>query len=306
MKLLRVQVQNYRSIVDSEIVDIDDRVTVIIGKNEQGKTNFLRGLASFNEKYNYVSSDLPHHLLSSFENQKKFKIPIVTIWLSLNFDERSELSSIVSDIKDFEEIKITKFFDGHYDYLTINHEGVKAPLEFATPNIDTQVSHLANIATGLKNKLNDHSTRQPSFTPNLRQSVLHIDNFLGANFKEQSQIENLIKSMITALLGIPGTDQPILDDINAAARELQVKLLEIQRIIQQDRQLLFKSQIPKFVFHSTSLDQIPNYVTLVDFLKDTENTSKGMFHLCQAAGLSSQKIQELSAIPDAADREPFG
>ena len=127
MKLLRVQVQNYRSIVDSEIVDIDDRVTVIIGKNEQGKTNFLRGLASFNEKYNYVSSDLPHHLLSSFENQKKFKIPIVTIWLSLNFDERSELSSIVSDIKDFEEIKITKFFDGHYDYLTINHEGVEPP-----------------------------------------------------------------------------------------------------------------------------------------------------------------------------------
>ena len=44
MRFCKVRVQNYRSIVDSGNVEIEDGVTVVIGKNEQGKTNFLRAL----------------------------------------------------------------------------------------------------------------------------------------------------------------------------------------------------------------------------------------------------------------------
>jgi len=44
MKLIKAQVQTYRSIVDSGTVDIEERVTVVIGKNEQGKTTFLRSI----------------------------------------------------------------------------------------------------------------------------------------------------------------------------------------------------------------------------------------------------------------------
>jgi len=305
MKLLQAQVQNFRSIVDSEIVEIDDRVTVLIGKNEQGKTNFLRGLASFNEKYLYSPGDLPHHLRPSLESKKSSDIPIVTLWLALNSEEINELSTVANDIKDLNVIKITRYYDGHYVYSGLDSAGVEAALEFTPPSIDAEVQELIAVATGLKAKLTSHAARLTTFAPYVQQSLLHIENFLEANFKEHAQIENLIKTMTTALMGVPGIDQPILDDINAATRDLQAKWSEIQRIVQRDKQSPFKSKIPKFIFHSTSLDQIPNHVSIAEFVKDPENTSKGMYHLCQAAGLSIQKIQVLSADPEASAREPY-
>jgi hypothetical protein len=223
MRLLQTRVQNFRSIVDSEIVDIDDRVTVIIEKNEQGKTNFLRGLASFNEKYPYLPSDLPQHLLPSLDLKNPSDVPIVTLWLDLNSEEFNELSTIVDDIKDLNKIKITRYYDGHYAYSGCDNKGIEAPLKFTPPHIKEEVKDLISVVTLLKGKLTNHATRQPSFAPNLQQSLQHTENFLKANFEEHAQIENLIKTMATALMGVPGIDQPIMDDINIATRDLQSK-----------------------------------------------------------------------------------
>ena len=53
MRLLKVRVQNYRSIVDSGDVNIDEKLTIFIGKNEQGKSNFLKALKSANKEESY-------------------------------------------------------------------------------------------------------------------------------------------------------------------------------------------------------------------------------------------------------------
>lgn len=44
MKLIEVQVQNFKSILDSTSVQIDPSITCIVGKNESGKTAFLNAL----------------------------------------------------------------------------------------------------------------------------------------------------------------------------------------------------------------------------------------------------------------------
>jgi predicted ATP-dependent endonuclease of OLD family len=41
MKLTKVRIQNYKSIADSSWVTMD-QVTCLVGKNESGKTAFLR------------------------------------------------------------------------------------------------------------------------------------------------------------------------------------------------------------------------------------------------------------------------
>jgi hypothetical protein len=50
---------------------------------------------------------------------------------------------------------------------------------------------------------------------------------------------------------------------------------------------------------------IPNEVNVTDFVKDPDATSKGMSNLCRAAGLSVQKIRELAATSDTAQREAY-
>ena len=42
MRLTKVRVQNYRSIEDSGVVDVQPDITALVGKNESGKTAFLR------------------------------------------------------------------------------------------------------------------------------------------------------------------------------------------------------------------------------------------------------------------------
>ena len=68
MRLTRARVQNYRSIVDSGIVNIEEIVTVLIGKNEQGKTNFLAGLGTFNKEHTYSAADFPNHRPSAIHS----------------------------------------------------------------------------------------------------------------------------------------------------------------------------------------------------------------------------------------------
>ncbi|HZP48118.1 MAG TPA: hypothetical protein VFB07_06280 [Vicinamibacterales bacterium] len=53
------------------------------------------------------------------------------------------------------------------------------------------------------------------------------------------------------------------------------------------------------------MDRIPNFVNVAEFVSNPESTSKGMANLCAVAGLSTQKIQQLAAMQEAADRETF-
>src|SRR6185503_16293102 len=44
MKLVQVQIRNFRNILDSTLVDIQPDITCLVGKNESGKTAFLHAL----------------------------------------------------------------------------------------------------------------------------------------------------------------------------------------------------------------------------------------------------------------------
>lgn len=59
LTLVKAQVWKYKSIEDSTLVTIDDEVTVLVGKNESGKTAFLEALLKSHplekEAYDYVA-----------------------------------------------------------------------------------------------------------------------------------------------------------------------------------------------------------------------------------------------------------
>jgi len=48
MKLKTVRIQKYQNIVNSELVEIDQDITCLVGKNESGKTAFLQALNKLN------------------------------------------------------------------------------------------------------------------------------------------------------------------------------------------------------------------------------------------------------------------
>lgn len=305
MRLKAVRIQNFRSIVDSELVPIEDKVTVLVGKNEQGKTTFLRGLASFNLKSRYSPSDLPNHLRAVLAERPPADIPVVQLWLVPDTAERESLRGAVTDADQVQELVITRFYDAHYSYKVKRDGGSEVEVQFTKPDISQQVESIKASLAAFEARLTAHGSRLPTFAPFVAQGVNHVQQFLSGNFSDPATIGNLVATFSTALKALPGQDQAVQIDIAQTTKEIESAQSAIQSLLATDPKLILHSFIPSFVFHSTILDRIPNEVNVADFVKDPEAASKGMANLCKVAGLSTQKVQELAAATETPKRETY-
>jgi len=112
MKIKKFRIRNFRSIIDTGEVSLDRKITLLLGKNEQGKTNILKGLESFDREYRYSEDDLSY--LVDID-KSPHEIPIITLWFELEEEDKKVLASISENFKDLDELMITKYFDGHYE-----------------------------------------------------------------------------------------------------------------------------------------------------------------------------------------------
>ena len=98
MRIKKVLIQNFRSINYSEEVSLDEKITVLIGRNEYGKTNFLKALECFGRDYKYTDEDLCTYCLVK-ENLvtgsvERSDIPITTIWFTLESEDKTKLGEV--------------------------------------------------------------------------------------------------------------------------------------------------------------------------------------------------------------------
>ena len=277
----------------------------LFGKNEQGKTTFLKAIASFDPNYAYTPSDLPNHMSARLEERPRSEIPIATLWFTPTLEDQRKLKDIIPSMGNLKSFKATKYYDNHYDYKSISKNGAEAALQFAPPDIAAQVNNIHKAVEALRGKLESHGSRQPSFASYKPQADSQLDTFKGANFSDYAQLDNLVNTLLTSLTAVPGQDQPIQDDIANAANEIRAAVDTLKPILVQDRLAKFVESIPRFIFHSSSVDKIPNEVNLADFLKDPERVSRGMANLCKAAGLSIQRITELANMQDNMRRQVY-
>jgi predicted ATP-dependent endonuclease of OLD family len=310
MILFKARIQNFKSIVDSGEVEVDPKLTILIGKNEQGKSNFLKALESFNEDYNYVASDLTNHLKPYLEEKLPEEVPIVTLWLKLEPDDIEELGSTIDHIENVNHLKIVKSYGNKYKFSILNMSGQESEMVFIPPDISSEIGELKATVSDLKTKLISHSDRNPDFGKSREQFEQLIESLLNANFAETKQIDNLIKTFCAGIRGVPGQDQLVQVDITNATKNLEITLTKtIQTLsnnqFDKNKSLVLMKRLPKFIFHSTSLDKIPDHVNVAEFVAAPAKVSIGMLKLCLAAGLSIQKIQALSKTLSAPERETY-
>ena len=304
MKLSRVQVQHYRSIVDSGSVAIEPAVTVIIGKNEQGKTNFLRGVHAFNADQAFTPSDLPNHLRPSLEERPPRDIPVVTLWFALEQPDLDKLGRTLEGAKAGVELKCTKYYNNSYSFCVVA-DGQEQPVKFVAPDLSRATTQIRAAAQDLQVKLRGHAQRLPQFAANADKIDQITSALRDATFSDAAEIDNVVRTFTTSVKALTGQDQPILDDIAVTSSELEKAREAIRAEIQADPSRPLKQSLPRFILHSTKADHIPNQVNVADFIKDPDATSRGMANLCRAAGLSVQKVRELAATSDTTEREAY-
>ena len=114
MDIISFRVRKYRNIQDSGEVELLDRLTCIVGKNQSGKTALLRALYKFNPRDAdpYVlSREWPrgHRLernLNEIVCEVKFKLAV---------DEQRALAELTSKEMKAGEVLITKDYDGKFE-----------------------------------------------------------------------------------------------------------------------------------------------------------------------------------------------
>jgi AAA ATPase-like protein len=305
MRLKKVLIQNYRSIVDSSEVEIDDGVTVVIGKNEQGKSTFLNAIKAFNTTEHFTPRDLPNHLRPELDDRAQAEIPIVTLWFSLEPRDHQKLATPCHNIAQATGIKAVKHYGNNYTFSIINADGTEGPIQQAPRDLTIVRAQIMQFASDLKTKLHAHTERLATFAPN-KDTIDQITGALSeAKLTDPADADDLIRTFSTAIKSLTGQDQLILDDIATATTQLDSLKATIQAEPRTDQTTVVQDALPSFVLHSTKSDSIPNDVTIADFVASPDATSKGMANLCRAAGLSIPKIRELAATNEAPQREAY-
>lgn len=124
MKLCSFRVQNYRSIIDSGWVALDD-IAVIVGKNESGKTSLLKALWKFNPfKKEPYSLDREWPRGKRKERDPNFEV--VTCKFEFNAAERKALTDIDPKCEDIVSVQLGKTYEGKFTWRCEPHSVPRA------------------------------------------------------------------------------------------------------------------------------------------------------------------------------------
>lgn len=115
MKLTRFKVQKYKCIQDSDWVKVSSP-TVMVGKNEAGKTSLLKALHKFNpfkpEPYSMLR-EWPR----GFRGERSDAQVVCTAEFQFNAEELTRLQELAGQPVSLEKIEITKDYAGRFEVL---------------------------------------------------------------------------------------------------------------------------------------------------------------------------------------------
>ena len=265
MRLKVVAVANFHCIVNSRPIYIDDRITVLVGRNESGKSSILRAIE-------YFSTDGPLDIEEIHQDARSnapYTIPITT----MTFD----CSELVTkpDASDF-TLSITKFADGRY---YVNHCGFKEFDETLYP-LDPEEAFINLIKPGitsLKMDLDKQKLRLPDFSNESEIGYKEIlDEFLTFIIEEEfeNNMVELIYSKLNileeTLIELEPIDDKIEAMINGFFEDLRQKVnnFDASNVISDDWKWFFDN-VPKLIFHS-GLDVLEDQVKLNELAENPE------------------------------------
>ena len=131
MKLRKFTVKEFRSIWDSNAIEVDDKVTCLVGKNESGKTALLHALyktnpiiaedALLDETYDYPKREVEDYRLSIQNREREKAVVVESV-----YDLEEEDIAIVSEKVGPDALEGTSFTRSTYYGKQIHSFGLKA------------------------------------------------------------------------------------------------------------------------------------------------------------------------------------
>lgn len=304
MRIKKVLIKNFRSINCSEEVSLDKKITVLIGRNEYGKTNFLKALESFDRDYKYTDEDLCTYCTAKEQLEagglEQLDIPIITIWFTLESEDKTKLGEVHKKLAQLEELKVTKFFDNRYE-IESDELDISALKSVPIINIDklNSWSQIQPQIDTLRNELEAQTGRLPPFASAKPQYDQYITNFLALGSENTDEsMEKAFDSFFQGLRSLPNQDDTIQNVIKhrighfeRVKQPLKAELAD-RTSAQNEVSVPILDTMPSFIYF-TDVDLLQDSVPLSEFLGNRQQY-RTLGNLLMLARLDVDKLGQAS------------
>jgi len=300
MRIKKVTIHNFKSIRNDFVLDIDKKVTALVGASESGKTNVLKALEKFNKGAEYEQDDFC--TFCGEEPNPDFQM--VSIVFAVTPEEKKILEDTTFELVGTEEMTVTKCFGGHY--LVNDHTYPFPP----SPNTPDAVQDLLNEASRnvkeLKGMLEQVYGQRAELGPQLEAVGQSLDEL--AKYLSQSDEFTPLKRSEGAdpfaqLLERWRTVQDSLTQLPESTPDIENTIANLRGEIEADEET-FAQLLELPPVGMDILDLVPEFVYLqdqdVEFLEDSiaipeleqsPEKHKTMMKLLALAGLTIQDLR---------------
>lgn len=219
MKLTAFRVENYRCILDSGWIDVDD-ITVIVGKNESGKTALLTALWKF-KPFKREPYNLDREWPRGHRKDKSKDATVVTVRFDFIVDERAKIAEIDDSAKDITGVEIRCTYGGGYYYTFLPHNpNQEHDLRWVISVVE------AHFGNGPENA-SDHFKQQ--YRPAVEAMIAEARNKGGSGYvvQEAQNFKGRLSQYISPDGNLQAQDNQAIQELHEAI-DIAVKELSIE------------------------------------------------------------------------------
>lgn len=147
MKMTEFRIQNFRSILDSGWIEVDD-IATIVGKNESGKTSLLKALWKFNPYKNKDSYVIDREFPRGKRKEKSPEKVVATVRFKFTDEEVEQIASIDKSTEGIIGVEIERNYKGTHTYRFLpNNPDQNFPVKWVISVIKESFGELPEIAS---------------------------------------------------------------------------------------------------------------------------------------------------------------
>lgn len=292
MRLEAFRLQNYKRIADTDWVSCRD-LTVLVGKNESGKSAIFRGLSKLNPSDNQKYDGLKEFPRSRYTDEfASLDWPVATGLFSLNDEERDELINLCPALKDIQKVKVTR----HYSWklkITFDPE-----IKFTSPESEELRNAIDEVIEDTKDLIAPDGNGDV-----LGQIKQNISNELE-QFKKQlpPNGSNISKAQIDQALRIVSNkaneewQKQLLDPIVSPLKRMAELCMAYEK--SKNAEKWVSEHLPKFIYFDKydiidSAIYIPAFIQLLNSNNQNAPRVRPTYCLFKHVGLDLYKISSM-------------
>ena len=305
MKLNEVRIRNYRCIIDSDWFKIEDKKTILVGKNESGKSVILRALQHLNRDKNRKKisklEDYPRHLVGQEEYDQSEEV-IVSAKFKLETHERKLLSKFLGspEVNKDENVEFLVNVNlnnkAEWEIVNSHHTSLEMPFKksiitILTPAITDINSDIEVYRSGLADNSSSLAAEDWQIVEEIKEALAEadIDRFFSSLKGYLEVYDKIQQEMNDSEYNNVNTDN--MRKAMGRVSDVLDQFTEYQSVGNE----LFNS-VPQFVFFSEYY-QIDSEIYLDDLLGIEsrgvkKRRSQGNFNLIRALGCTVKELSE--------------